>query len=133
LLGRTLLPDDFKPGNDHVLVLSQKLWQRVFGGDAAVVGRSITLSGESYAVVGVMPARFHFPPFWSTRAEMWAPLDLSSRATSRGGNSLRVFARLKPGVTQAQAQAEADAMNAKLAQGYPDTNTGIDIRVDSVE
>jgi putative ABC transport system permease protein len=91
---------------------------------------SPTLSGESYTVVGVMPPRFHFPPFWSTRAEMWAPLDLSNRATSRGGNSLRVFARLKPHLNLAQAQAEVDAMNERLAQAYPDANAGINIRVD---
>jgi putative ABC transport system permease protein len=130
LLGRTLQAGDFRPGNDHVLVLSHKLWKRAFGGDATVVGQSLTLNGESYTVVGVMPAHFHFPPFWSTRAEMWAPLDLSKRAASRGGNSLRVFARLKPAVTLAQAQAEIDAMNTQLAQAYPDVNSGINIRVD---
>ena len=130
LVGRTLQPDDFKPGNDRVLVLSQKLWQRAFGGDPAVIGQQLAVSGESYTIVGVMPSRFHFPPFWSTRAEMWAPLDLSRRATSRAGNSLRVFARLKPGVTLAQAQAEADSMNTQLAASYPDENAGINIRVD---
>ncbi len=130
LVGRTLQPDDFKPGNDRVLVLSQKLWQRAFGGDPAVVGQQLAVSGESYTIVGVMPSRFHFPPFWSTRAEMWAPLDLSRRATSRGGNSLRVFARLKPGVTLQQAQAEADSMNTQLAVAYPDENAGINVRVD---
>ena len=93
-------------------------------------GKQVTLSGESYTVVGVMPPQFQFPPFWSTRAEMWAPLDLRPRATSRGGNSLRVFARLKPGVSLTQAQAEIDAMNKQLAQAYPDANTGLDIRVD---
>ena len=129
-IGRALQPDDFKPGNDHVLVLSDKLWRRAFGGDPNVVGQPVTLSGESYTVVGVMPPNFQFPPFWSTRAEMWAPLDLSNRATSRGGSSLRVFARLKPGATQAQAQSETDAMNTQLAQAYPDANAGINIRVD---
>jgi len=130
LLGRTLQPEDFQPGQDHVLVLSHKLWQRAFGGDAGVVGRTIALSGDSYTVVGVMPPQFQFPPFWSTRAEMWAPLDLSKRATSRGGNSLRVFARLKPGVSRTQAQAEVDAMNTQLVQAYPEQNTGLEIRVD---
>lgn len=130
LLGRTLQPEDFEPGGDHVLVLSHKLWQRAFGGDAAVVGRALTLSGESYTVVGVMPPRFQFPPFWSTRAEMWAPLDLRKRAASRGGNSLRVFGRLKPGVNLRQAQLEIDAINAQLALAYPEANAGLSIRVD---
>lgn len=130
LVGRTLQSDDFKPGSDQVLVLSHKLWQRTFGGDPSVIGQQVTLSGESYTVVGVMPPQFQFPPFWSTRAEMWAPLDLRDRATSRGGNSLRVFGRLKPDVSVAQAQSEIDAMNAQLALAYPEQNAGIDIRVD---
>ena len=129
LLGRTLQADDYEPGKDHVLVLSHKLWQREFGGDPQIVGRQVMLSGESYSVVGVMPPQFQFPPFWSTRAEMWAPLDLRPRATSRGGNSLRIFARLKPGVSQAQAQAEMDTMNKQLIQAYPDVNAGFNIRV----
>ena len=103
-MGRILQAEDFQPGKDRVLVLSHKLWQRVFGGTAEVVGKQVRLSGESYIVVGVMPPQFQFPPFWSTRAEMWTPLDLRPR-TSRGGNSLRVFARIKPGLTLTQAQA----------------------------
>jgi putative ABC transport system permease protein len=128
LLGRTLQSEDYRPGKDHVLVLSHKLWQRAFGGDPNIVGRQLTLSGESYTVVGVMPAQFQFPPFWSTRAEMWRPLELSARATSRRGSSLRMFARLKPGVSLQQAQSDIDAMNKQLAMAYPDTNTGLDIR-----
>lgn len=130
LLGRTLQAEDFQPGQTQVLVLSHKLWQRVFGGAADVVGRQVRLSGQSYTVVGVMPPQFQFPPFWSTRAEMWTPLDLSARATSRGGQSLRVFARLKPGVTLTQAQTEMEAMSKQLAAAYPAANTGLNIRVD---
>jgi putative ABC transport system permease protein len=130
VLGRTLQSEDFQPGKDHVLVLSHKLWQRGFGGDPGIVGQQLTMSGESYTVIGVMPPQFQFPPFWSTRAELWAPLDLRNRATSRGGNSLRVFARLKPGMSRTQAQAEIDTMNTQLAQAYPEENTGLDIRVD---
>jgi predicted permease len=132
LLGRALQAEDYQPGKERVLVLSHKLWQRVFGGDPNVIGRNITLSGETYAVVGVMPPQFQFPPFWATRAEMWAPLDLRARATTRRGGSLRVFARPKPGVTAPQAQAEIDAMNKRLAQAYPDANAGLDIRVESM-
>jgi predicted permease len=130
LLGRALQSEDFQPGKDHVLVLSHKLWQRAFAGDAGIIGQQLTLSGESYTVVGVMPPQFQFPPFWSTRAEMWTPLELSNRATSRGGNSLRVFGRLKAGVSLTQAQAEIDALNTQLAQAYPGANSGMNIRVD---
>jgi predicted permease len=132
LLGRTLQAEDYRPGKDHALVLSHKLWQRAFGGDPKIIGRNIRLSGESYAVVGVMPPQFQFPPFWATRAEMWAPLDLSPRVTDRRGGSLRVFARLKPNVTMRQAQAEIDAMNKQLALAYPDADAGLNIRVESL-
>ncbi len=130
ILGRSLQADDYQPGRDHVLVLSYKLWQRMFAGDPHVVGRRVTLNSESYDVVGVMPAEFQFPPFWSTRTEMWAPLDLSVRATSRNGSSLRVFARLKEGVSQTQAQAEMTAMSRQLATAYPEVNTGLELRVE---
>jgi putative ABC transport system permease protein len=130
-LGRTLQAEDFQQGKDHALVLSHKLWQRAFGGDANIIGRRILLSGESYSVVGVMPPQFQFAPFWATRAEIWAPLDLRPRATIRGvGGSLRVFARLKPGVTLQQAQSEIDAMNKRLTLAYPVANAGLDLRVD---
>jgi putative ABC transport system permease protein len=130
LIGRTLQPEDFQPGKSQVLVLSHKLWKRAFGGNPGIVGQPVTFSGESYTVVGVMQPQFYFPPFWSTRAELWAPLDLRDRANSRGGSSLRVFARLKPGVSMAQAQSEIDAVNTRLADAYPDANAGINIRVD---
>jgi predicted permease len=130
LFGRTLQAADFQPGQERVLVLSHKLWQRVFGGAATVLGQQVRLSGDSYTVVGVMPPEFQFPPFWSTRAEMWTPLDLRARAASRGGQSLRVFARLKPGVSLTQAQAEMEAMSKQLAAAYPEANTGLNVRVD---
>lgn len=130
MLGRTLRPEDYAPGKDRVLVLSHKLWQRVFGGDAGVVGRQVRLSGESYTVVGIMPPQFQFPPFWSTRAEMWTPLDLKSRGTNRRLNSLRAFARLKPGVPLAQAQTEMETISRQLAAAYPEANAELNIRVD---
>src|SRR5262245_11484191 len=131
LLGRTLQAEDCQQGKDHVLALSHKLWQRAFSGDPNIIGRQVMLSGESYTVVGVMPPQFQFAPFWVTRAEMWAPLDLRPRATNRGvGGSLRVFARLKPAVTLRQAQSEIDAMNKRLVLAYPEANTGLNILVD---
>ncbi len=130
LLGRMLQPEDYQPGKDHVLVLSHKLWQRTFGGDPKILGKNLRLSGESYTVVGVMPSQFQFPPFWATRAEMWTPLELSNRATSRDASSLRLFARLKPGATLEQAKVEMETISKQLAAAYPETNTGLDIRVD---
>ena len=97
-LGRTFDAQDFRPGQDQVVVLSHSLWERRFGGDKAVVGRSVTINSQSYVVIGVMPPQFQFAPFWVTKAEMWSPLQLAQRARSRTGSSLRVFARLRPGV-----------------------------------
>ncbi|MFP5260563.1 MAG: ABC transporter permease [Blastocatellia bacterium] len=129
-LGRAFLPGEDQPGDHHVVVLSHRLWQRRFGGDAAIVGQTVTLDGESYTVIGVMPEGFRFAPFWATRAELWAPLNLAPRAADRRGSSLRVFARLKPGVTRERAQAEMSAINQRIEQQYPDSKKGLRLSVD---
>ncbi|MDQ3648968.1 MAG: ABC transporter permease, partial [Acidobacteriota bacterium] len=98
--------------------------------DQNILGRQITLDGESYMVIGVMPRDFGFPPFWSTRAEMWAPLVLANQTNQRNASWLRVFGRLKDGVTREQAQAEMDAICKQLEMAYPQTNTGVTVRVD---
>ena len=97
--GRTFSADDFEPGKNHVLVISHDLWQSRFGAAQDIVGRKVLLDNEAYTVIGVMPQDFRFAPFWITNAEMWAPLDLTGREHQRGFNSLRVFARLKSGVS----------------------------------
>jgi putative ABC transport system permease protein len=128
-LGRTFNADEDQPGRERVVVLSHRLWQRRFGGDAGVVGQQVTFDGESYTVIGVMPPDFQFAPFWATSAELWSPLDLSSRATNRGGQSLRVFALLKPAVTRAMAQAEVATIFSRLEQEYPEVK-GLAIAVE---
>ena len=123
LLGRTLLPDDFKPGNDHVLVLSQKLWQRVFGGEKGVIGRSIQLDGEPYTVIGVAPPHFG----QASKVETWTPMGFKPddlNADARGGHYLNVVGRLRQGVTFEQAKAELEVLAAQLARQYPDSNKG---------
>ncbi len=131
-LGRTFVPDDFVEGKGHVVVLSDRLWQRRFNRDRAVLGQKLMLDNEPYTVIGIMPPQFRFAPFWITQAEMWAPFSLAKRASDRGGRSLRPFARLKPNVTRAQAQAEMDAICARLEKAYPDTDTGFRVRVDGL-
>ena len=74
-----------------------------------------------------MPPRFVFAPFWATDAELWAPLPLDARRDSRGGNSLRIFARLKPGVDPAAAQADVDLVTARLEQAFPGTNRNVQV------
>jgi putative ABC transport system permease protein len=130
--GRTFNDGEDQPGNDHVVVLSDRLWQRKYGKDPKIVGQQITLDGESYTVVGVMPAQFQFAPFWATGAEMWAPLNLNARLQDRKGQSLRVFGRLKAGVTREQAQAEMDTISRRLEQQYPESNKGLTVSVDSL-
>ena len=127
LLGRVFLPEEQESGKEHEVVLSYPLWQTHFAGDPGVVGRSVKLSGETYSVVGVMPRDFKFAPFWATKAELWAPLALGSRLTDRGGGSLRVFARLKPGVTLEQAQAEMTGITSRLEREFPGTNQDMQV------
>ncbi|HEY6148789.1 MAG TPA: ABC transporter permease, partial [Thermoanaerobaculia bacterium] len=114
LMGRLFLAGEDEPGRDREIVLGYGIWQRRFGGDRGVLGRSVRLNGESYTVVGVMPRSFAFPPFWETGAELWAPLALGPRKTSRTGNSLRVFGRLKPGASLDQASARMATITARL-------------------
>jgi len=122
-LGRTFLPEEGQPGAKRVVLLSHALWQRRFGSDPGIVGQAIALSGESYTVAGVMPAGFGFPPYWATRAELWAPMQFDARfASMRGGRMLRVFGRLKPGVSLKQAQAEMDLITERLRRQYPGEN-----------
>jgi len=125
LLGRLFLEGEDKDGSEREVILSYRLWQRHFSGDRNVLGKSILLDGNSYTVVGVMPKEFQFAPFWATHAELWVPNAFGNRVHNRGGNSLRIFARLNPGVTLAQARAEIATITARLDQQYPATNRNV--------
>ena len=119
-LGRTLLPDEDVPGHNRVVVLSDGLWQRLFGGRPDVVGRSVSLNGVAYTIVGVMPPSFH--DFWSTDTDLWTPLALADSdfvASSYTNEYLNLSARLKPGVTIDQARRDMHAFAAQLRQRYP--------------
>ena len=126
LLGRAFLPEEQQAGREHEVVLSYPLWQSHFAANPEIIGRSVTLSGETYTVIGVMPRDFKFAPFWAT-AQLWAPLALGSRLTDRSGDSLRVFARLKPGVTLEKAQAEMAGITGRLEREFPGTNQDIQV------
>jgi predicted permease len=130
--GRTFDAADFGPDKDRVIVLGYALWQRSFGGAPGVVGQKILLDNESYTVIGIMAPPFFFAPFWVTQAEMWVPMDLSSRLHLRNSQSLRVFARLRPGVSLAQAQAEVGQIAHTLEVAYPESNTGRRLIVSSL-
>ena len=118
-LGRTFRAEEDLPTQNHVVVLSHGMWQRRFGGDPQILGRTITLNGEPSTVVGVMPADFYFP---NRVTEFWRPLGINPADASRGGHFLATIARLKDGVSFEQADAEMRGIAARLAQQYPVTN-----------
>jgi putative ABC transport system permease protein len=103
--GRTFVAEEDRPGNNHVVVISHDLWQRQFGGDPGMIGRSTLLNGAPYEVVGVMPADFSF----LLKTDVWTTLDLTAGAASdRNNKYLQWMGRRKPGVSTAQASAEVD-------------------------
>src|SRR5438552_10251875 len=125
LLGRSFVPDDDRPGT-HVVLLSHSLWQRRFGSDPAVIGLALSLNGESYTVIGVMPRLVQLPGFANRKDQLWVPIAFPpEEAAQRGNHFLGVVARVKPGVTQKQAEAEMETIAARLARQYPDYNTRI--------
>jgi len=126
-LGREFGAEEEAAGRERVVVLGHRLWQRSFAGDARILGKVIHLDGEPYTVVGVMPKGFEFPPFWATGTELWAPLALGPRASSREGQSLRIFARLAPGVPLSAARAEIAAITARMEKQFPGTNREVTV------
>jgi predicted permease len=127
-LGRAFLPEDDEP-HHHVVILSHRLWQERFGGDPQIIGRVITLDNSAYTVVGVMPASFQYllqreaPALWSSFSPMRdSTPDSPTMADERDAHFLRVVARLQPGSTVAEAQADMDVITASLAKQYPDSN-----------
>jgi putative ABC transport system permease protein len=118
LLGRTFLEEEEEPARDKVVVLSHGLWRRRFGGDAAIVGRTIPIDGQDHVVVGVMPERFRFQ-FWSGPRELWVPAGWTAGDRERGSNSFVCIGRLAPGITAAQASSEAEAVSRALVRERP--------------
>ena len=107
------------------MCIRDRLWTRRYAGDPALVGKTIKVDGEDFTVVGVMPREFHWE-FWSSQRQLWVPVGYTEGDRGRGSNSFISFARLKPGVTVAQARAEMEAIGTRLAQQYPNelTNMG---------
>ena len=116
LHGRGFLPDEERPGRNRVALLGWDLWQRRFGGSPSVVGRQVLLNGEGHTVVGVMPRGFGFPQ----TDQLWTPLAVDVARHARGDHAFVGVARLRPGVTLERAQAELDAVAARLARELGD-------------
>src|SRR5918911_3276409 len=121
LLGRVISPAEDSKGGDRVVVLSHAFWQRHFGGEAGVIGTAMPLSGNSYTIIGVMPADFQMP---REQPDVWAAVRVANpvAAQFRGVHFLRTYLRLKAGVTINEAQSEMAAIDQRLAEAYPDEN-----------
>lgn len=120
-LGRSFVAGEDQPGRDHVAILSHGLWERRFGSDPSVVGRTVRLNREDYVVVGVMGADFRLLGF---TPQLWTPLTLTAAdqtAAARKEHSLFLFARLAPGVTVEQARAEMATLALRAAKDFPET------------
>jgi len=130
VLGRTFLPDEDQLGKSQVVILSHRLWENRFGADPSIVGRTLTLSGKTRTVIGVLPAH---SPFDRSYAQLWMPLAFEPRDMTRDYHWLLSFARLKPGVTLEKAQAAMDAIGARIAEAYPESNKGWGVTVERFE
>ena len=123
-LGRSFQPGDDKIGQEHVVVLSHQLWDRQFGSDPKIVGSTVRLDRETYTVVGVMPAKFRLLGY---PAQLWTPLLLTAGdelPAARKDRNLHVFARLKPGATVQQAQAEVATFARRAEENFPEIEKG---------
>jgi len=128
-LGRGFSPEEQQAGRDNVAVLSDACWRRKFGADPAIIGRTLRIGGESVTVIGVMPAAAEYPMFWGP-VDVWRPLPLAQDwREKRDVPWLQAIARLQPGVSRAEAQAEAVGIAGRLARQFPETNAGKGLRL----
>jgi putative ABC transport system permease protein len=124
--GRVFLPEEDQSNGAPAVIISDGLWRRYFGGDPAIVGKTLKLNGNLFNIVGVMPAGFQF----LERVEVWLPTGQNTLVNnSRFVRFLSVVGRLKPDVTINQVGAELTAIARRLEQQYPDTNSGVGARV----
>ncbi|HJP93185.1 MAG TPA: ABC transporter permease [Pyrinomonadaceae bacterium] len=126
-LGRGFSLENEKTGQDQVTVLSYGLWQKRFGGDPAIINKTIMLDGKACEVIGVMPAGMSLPQY----AELWVPInfDVSPDMKQRVAHFLRPIGRLKEGVTVSQAQGDTNLIARQLEKQYPESNTGWNLRL----
>src|SRR2546423_611349 len=130
-LGRDFTAEEDRDGGNRVVILSYEFWQRRFGGDANAIRQTIKLSDQTYTIVGVMPRGFAFP---STRTQIWTPVAFNpAEIAARAPNFIDVVARLQPGVSLEQAQANMTAVAQHQAERYPQTNVGVGVKVVSLQ
>src|SRR5215813_9859798 len=125
LLGRDFLPEEGQQGRDHVVILSHRLWANHFNSNRDLVGKDIRMNGEPYTVVGVLPPDMHD----RLNSQLWVPLSFRPEQITHDANAGLVMARLKDGVSIAQAQAEMDVIAVQLASEFPQTNANRGVSV----
>ncbi len=131
MLGRAFTSDEDRTGDAHVALLGYGLWADRFAADPNIIGRTIRLDEESYTVIGVMPQGFRFP---DPDDHLYVPLALTEQElANHGSHFLRVIGRLKPGVTLPQAQSAMEVIAQHLTAQYPDSNTGVGVRLISLK
>lgn len=130
--GRLHGSDEDAPGAERVVLLGERLWRRRFDGRLDVLGQTIAVDGEPHTVIGVLPPAVDSLSPFVDRVDLWLPLPLELDAAARGRRAHFAVARLKPGVTLAQAGTEVGEIAARLADAYPDTNAGIGVRLQSL-
>jgi putative ABC transport system permease protein len=122
-LGRVFRQEEDTPGGKHAVVLSDRFWRTEFGGHPHVIGRTVRLNDEPYTIVGVMPATASVAAWTGMASDVWIPLALTDEQRAvRGGHNRDGVARLKRDIELAQAQAEMDAISARLAREFPQTD-----------
>ena len=129
IYGRTFLPEDDRPGASGTVILSFGLWKRRYGGDAAVIGKTVRLDAKAYTVIGVLPEWFDYP---DSRTQAWRPVrhEVSPEdMASPGNHRFFVTARLKPGITVAQAFSDMDGIQKRLHQESPEWMIGQGVTV----
>lgn len=130
--GRTFAPEEYEPGADNVIVLSDRFWTRRFGGDPSIVGRTVQLDGKTVKIVGVMPPGFEHPILWGP-IDFWQPLAFTAeQKKSRDTNYLSAFARLKPGVSIEQAEQSMVTLAGNIGKANS-TNVGESIRLEPLQ
>jgi putative ABC transport system permease protein len=127
ILGRTFQAGDDQPGGPKLTVLDYGLWQRKFAGDPSVIGRTLTINGDRYTVIGVLPQTFQF----ALRAnELWLPYQpTENQRTRRFLHGTNLIGRLKPGVAAAQAQSELSVIASRIEKEYNDSHAGTTMRI----
>ena len=128
VLGRNFVPEEEQPAKAAVALVSHGLWQRRYSGDPRLIGQAIIIDGKSYTVIGILPEWLKQPGITLgnlSGPDVWIPVVPAASEQNRNFANMRMLARLKPGLTLAQAKTEVDALGARLERQYPDSNTNL--------